>query len=284
MENPSQDEKHSGRDARGEGPCANNTNVSGPEPTRRGVNTANFSGCDLEPTSAASSTPDGGINAVCSTPRGVNAASLSDSRSGPGPSRFRASDDAYAQWTAEGKPNCMTCGKRHPPPCHAPLRRKRQAEEPAESSTTRASGRRRRAVANDQRAPTRTSPAPTQAASTPVHVAPILKWDRIIATSESCAQHRVEFMQQLQAASTVQERIDAFYSMFEVETQAPTPAQPVAQVDQSPGGANSTNPPPRDQAGGRQRRPNRRARHRHGAHGANAPGPPPQGESQEDIE
>jgi hypothetical protein len=182
---------------------ANNTNVSGPEPTRRGAYTANFSSYGLEPNSAASSIPDGGVNARRCTPRGVNAASLSDSRGGPEPPRFRASDDAYAQLTAERKSNCTTCGKKHPPPYHAPLGHKRQAEERAEGSTTRASGRRHRAVPRNQRAPTRTSLAPTQATSTPAHAAPILKWDRIIATPESRAQHRVEFMQQLQAASTV---------------------------------------------------------------------------------
>lgn len=243
METPSQDEKYSGRDARGEGPSANNTNVSGPEPTRRGANTANFSGCGLEPNSA-----------VSPTPRGVNAASLNDSRSGPEPPRFRASDDAYAQWTAEGKPNCMTCGKRHPPPCHAPLRHKRQAEEPAESSTTRASGRRRRAVPRDQRAPTRKSLAPTQAASTPVHAAPATMdsslapqmappprvgrtpW-QIMHTSPEATDHGLTTLGDLvEGLPTAELRRHALSTMFQYR--------------------------PRDQD----------------------PGPPPQGESQEDIE
>jgi uncharacterized Zn finger protein (UPF0148 family) len=146
----------------------------------------------------------------------------------------RASDASYEQWTADGKPLCPNCGKRHPPHCSAPSRRKRQAEEPAEGSTARAS-RRRRAVPRGHRASAQAAPA--SMAPPPASSSIMPSWDQVIATPESRAQADAELSRRFDAASTARERADAFYSMFYPVSPsipavtAPAATQPIAHED-----------------------------------------------------
>jgi hypothetical protein len=206
----------------------------------------------------------------------------------------RATDADYEKWSADGKPLCSNCGKRHAPPCSAPSRRKRRAEEPAEGSMARAS-RRRIAIPRGHRASAQAVPSAMD--SPPAHrFAPVpndtrTMWELMSGTPQLLAQMEAEISRRLDAASTTRERADAFYSMFNPVSPpipavtAPASDQPVAQgwptrsdwatestwtsettwvtQDDWPNlGAQSTNPRPRGQAGRRQPRANRATRNR----------------------
>jgi hypothetical protein len=125
----------------------------------------------------------------------------------------RASDAAYEQWTADGKPLCPNCRKKHPPPCSAPSKRKRQAEEPAEGSTARAS-RRRMAIPRNHQASAQTAPATMDPPPAPSTIMP--SWDQVIATPESRAQHTADLSWILDG----QERMDNFHGMLDSQLRA----------------------------------------------------------------
>jgi hypothetical protein len=109
--------------------------------------------------------------------------------------------------------------KRGPrPPCSAPSRRKRQAEEPAEGSMNRASMRCRAFPrgyrASAQAAPVTMHPSPT----------PRLLWDQVIATPESRAQALAD----LARIPAGRARTDAFFGMFDLQAQTQgSEAQPL---------------------------------------------------------
>ncbi|KAM0696684.1 hypothetical protein Q7P36_003933 [Cladosporium allicinum] len=214
-------------------------------------------------------------------------------------SMARASDADYEQWTADGKPNCLTCGKRHPPPCSAPSRRKRRAEEPAEGSASRVS-RRRRAVPRDYRASAQTAPAtmaliseapPLTAATLPP---PAQGWSSEgWSTTEGWSTERwstqgdwsTERWSTQGDWSTERWSPQGDWSAERWSTQGDWSAERWStQGDWSTHSAQSTNSRPRGQAGRRRPRANRGTQNRRSTYGAYAPETPPESESRESLE
>lgn len=136
----------------------------------------------------------------------------------------RATNADYEQWTADGKPLCLKCGKRHPPPCSAPSRRKRQAEEPAEGSTARAS---RRRGAAPRAAPVQVAPATTAPSLAPLIPATSIDTRSFIERMNDSEEAReygyAAFDRALAGTSATQERCDLLFSLFR-----PTGVQAVA--------------------------------------------------------
>jgi hypothetical protein len=194
METSSQLEKH-------ESPSASGTNVSGLKPIPKPPDTPFASG--TEPARLSRPGPAGDddswlqridLRAVECCEEGIELSTPLFSfyhrwdpeyRTKKEKNMARASNADYEQWVADGKPDCLACGKRHLPPCKTPSSRKRQAEEPAEGSTTRAS-RRRRAVRRKHRAPAQTAPATMAPPNAPSDTR--LLRNQAIATPESLAQ------------------------------------------------------------------------------------------------
>jgi hypothetical protein len=207
-----------------ESPSASGTNVSGLKPTLKSPNTPSAS--DTEPARLGRSDPaeeddDSWLQRIdlravecCEEGIELNTPPFPfyhrwdpEYRTKKDKSMAQASDARYEQWVADGKPDCLACGKRHRPPCNAPLSRKSQAEEPAEGSTTRAS-RRHRAGRKKHRAPAQTAPATMAPPNAPRDTR--LLQNQAIATPESVAQNRAD-LNRMPAGT--QERVDAVWSM-----------------------------------------------------------------------
>jgi hypothetical protein len=227
METSSQLEKH-------ESPSASGTNVSGSKPTPKSPNTPFASGPEpdrLGRPCPAEEDDDSwlqriDLRAVECCEEGIELSTPPfpfyhrwdpEYRTKKDKHTARASDANYDQWTADGKPDCLACGKRHPPPCSAALCRKRQAEEEGEGSTTRAS-RRRGAVRRKHRAPAQTAPA-TMAPSSAPQVAPAPRvrrtyWEIMNETPEIYERATTLYSVVFELCETEEERVALYNRLF----------------------------------------------------------------------